>query len=232
MPLNIHQLLQRQAVRRDLRRRAEAGPERRPCIALSRFPGSGAATLGRDVAACLGFSFYGIEIVDRMARDQGLPRAMAAAFDEHVRSSIDRYVVDAFREGAFLESDYLRALVRTVRSIGEAGAAVLVGRGAAYILPPDRTLRVLVVAPRESRIERLAKTRKLDPAAAEQELDREDDERRQFLKHHFGVDPDDPTRYDLGVNTASLGRESACEIVLAAYRSRFGDGRPARDGRE
>lgn len=222
MPLDVQQLLQRQAVRRDLRRRAEDQPGRRPCVALSRFPGSAAATLGSDVASRLGFAFYGIEIVDRMARDEGLPRSIAAAFDEHVRSAIDRFVVDAFREGAFLESDYLRALVRTVRSIGEAGGAVLLGRGAPYILPPDRTLRVLVVAPRALRIERLAKARGLAADEAERELVREDDERRRFLEHHFRVDPDDPTRYDLAVNTGSLSREAACELVLAACFARFG----------
>jgi cytidylate kinase len=130
--------------------------------------------------------------------------------------------VDAFREGAFLESDYLRALVRTVRSIGEAGSAVLLGRGAPYILPPERTLRVLVVAPREARVLRLAKARGLEPAEADRELAREDEDRKRFLEHHFRVDPDDATRYDLAVNTASLSREAACELVLAAYFARFG----------
>ena len=224
MPLTTQQLLQRQAVRRELRERAAGRPEPRPCVALSRFPGSAAATLGRDVAAALGFGFYGIEIVDRMAREAGLPREIAEAFDEHVRNAIDRYVLDAFREGAFLESDYLRALVHTVRSIGEAGGAVLLGRGAPYILRPERTLRVLVVSPREVRIERLAKSRNVSPEQAERELVREDEERKMFLEHHFRVDPNDPTRYDLAVNTASLSREGACEVVVAAYSARFGSG--------
>ncbi|MCC6642460.1 MAG: cytidylate kinase-like family protein [Deltaproteobacteria bacterium] len=222
MPLTTQQLLQRQAVRREIRRRAEGRPAPKPCIALSRFPGSNAGTLGHDVAAALGFGFYGIEIVDRMAREVGLPREIAEAYDEHVRNTIDRYVLDAFREGTFLESDYLRALVHTVRSIGEAGSAVLLGRGAPYILRPERTLSVLVVAPREVRVQRVAKERSVDLAEAERQVVREDDERRQFLMHHFRVDPDDPTRYDLAVNTGSLSREAACEVVRAAYAARFG----------
>ena len=132
-------------------------------------------------------------------------------------------MVDAFREGAFVESDYLRHLVRTVRSIGEAGGAVLLGRGAPYILPRERTLRVLVVAPKEARIESLAKARDLSPAEAAVELAREDDERRRFLGYHFRVDPDDPTAYDLCVNTSLLPREAACAAVVAAHRCRFGE---------
>lgn len=222
MPLTAQQLLQRQAMRRELRERAAERQGPRPCIALSRFPGSGGARLGHDVAETLGFDFYGIEIVDRMAREAGLPREIAQAYDEHVRSAIDRYVLDAFREGTFLESDYLRALLHTVRSIGEAGGAVLLGRGAPYILRPEHTLRVLVVAPFEARVARRAKERGLSEPEAERQLRRDDAERRQFLAHHFRVDPDDPTRYDLTVNTAGLTRQAACELVAAAATARFG----------
>jgi len=222
MPLDVPHLLQRQALRRDLQRRMGGETRPRPCIALSRFPGSGAAALGLDVAKRLGFEFFGIEIVDRMARDGGFPRQLAAAFDEHVRNAIDRSVVDAFREGAFVESDYLRHLVRTIRSIGASGSAVLLGRGAPYILPAEHTLRMLVVAPRKTRLDNLARALDLDALHAEHQLAREDDERRRFLAHHFRVDPDDPTRYDLVVNTAVLGHEGACEALISAYCGRFG----------
>jgi cytidylate kinase len=226
MPLDISKLLQRQALRQDLQVRVGSLPRHEPCIALSRLPGSAAATLGLDLSKRLGFDFFGIELVDRMAREEGLPKQLAAAFDEHVRSGIDRYLVDAFREGSLLESDYLRHLVHAIRSIGEAGGAVFLGRGAPYILPPDRTLRVLVVAPRASRVERLAKARGLAREEAERELRREEHERKRFLTHYFRVDPDDPERYDLCVNTETLARAGACETVLMAYQRRFGAARP------
>lgn len=221
MPLEVQHLVQREALRRSLRSRVAVPSPSPPCIALSRLPGSDAAGVGQEIARQLDFTFFGIEIVDRIARDAKLPRALAASFDERVRSSIDRYVVDAFRAGAFLESDYLRALVRTVRSIGAAGASVLLGRGSPYILPAGRTLRVFVVAPREKRLERLAKARGLSAPEAERELSREDEERRHFLVHHFRVDPDDPTRYDLTLNSAEFSREQAAGLVVAAYRARF-----------
>lgn len=221
MPLDVTQLLQRQAVHRELQRRLGRHAIGLPCVALSRLPGSGAATLGQDVARELGFTFLGIEIVDRMAREDGVPLQLAAAFDEHVRNAIDRYVVDAFREDAFVESDYLRHLVRTVRSIGEAGGAVILGRGSNYILSPERTLRVLVVAPREARIENLARAHGLSPGEALREIEREDEERQRFLTHHFRAEPDDPTTFDLCVNTSLLPREAACAAVVAALRSRF-----------
>ena len=74
-----------------------------------------------------------------------------------MRGTIERYLVDAFRGARFTESDYLRHLVRTVAALGERGAAVILGRGSVFILPPERALRVFLVAPREHRLERIAK---------------------------------------------------------------------------
>jgi hypothetical protein len=54
MPLDVSQLLQRQAVRRDLQHRMGGRTKPQPCVALSRFPGSGAAALGLDLAKRLG----------------------------------------------------------------------------------------------------------------------------------------------------------------------------------
>jgi cytidylate kinase len=227
MPLTVQQLIQRQIVQRDLWKRTAGGRGPQPCVAFSRLPGSGAADLGHDVADRLGFGFFGKEILERIARDEGLPRELLETFDEHVRSGIDRFVVDAFRAGTYRESEVLRALVRTVRSIGEAGGAVLVGRGANYILAPERTLRVLVVAPVKARVERFAQSRGLGLEEAEREMAREEEERKRFLSYQFGVEPNDPAYFDLGINTATFTREAACDVVVQAYRARFG---PERAG--
>ena len=43
-------------------------------------------------------------------------------------------------------------------------------------------------------------------------------ERREFLRHHFGVDPYDPTLYDLTVNTDTLGIDTSVSLVVDALR--------------
>jgi cytidylate kinase len=110
-------------------------------------------------------------------------------------------------------------VVRAVTSIAEQGMAVILGRGAPFVLRPERTLRVLVVAPRRARIERLAKERDLPVDEAERRMRREDEERRTFLTQ-FGVDPDDPSIYDLVVNTGSLGMDGATHTVVQTFRDR------------
>lgn len=198
-----------------------AGRERRlPCIALSRLPGSGGAELGRRVAAELDYDFFGIEIVDQIARDQQVQRELVAGLDERVRTAIDRYVLHALRP--FNEGDYIRQVARTVTTIAERGRAVFLGRGSTCILSPERALRVLVVAPLALRVEHVAKQDDVTLDQARERLAHRDEERREFHRHHFGVDPDDASVYDLVVNTGSLGMDLAVALVAEARRRRFG----------
>ncbi len=192
-----------------------------PCVAMSRLPHSGAAEVGRRVAEQLGFGFFGIEIVDRIAREQGIQRDLVEGLDERVRSGIDRWVVDAFRRQPFTESDYLRGVVRTVATLGERGLAVILGRGSPFILDPMRTLRVLVVAPRRWRVERRIEETGEPAEQAEERVVLEDERRQQFLRSDFKVEPDDPGLYDLVVNTAHLGIDGASSLIVQALRGKF-----------
>jgi cytidylate kinase len=221
--VHIDELVGRQFRRWESARRSLHEETPRPCVALSRLPGSGAAELGQRLAERLGYAFFGIEIVDHIARRTGLRRELVAGVDEHVRSAIDRYVADGLRRERFTESDYARQLVDTIAALGERGAAVVLGRGSVYILPPERALRLLVVAPREHRVERIARLEALGAEDAARRIDALDAERREFLTHHFRGDPDDPTRFDLCLNTGTLGLDGALAVALAALRARFGD---------
>jgi cytidylate kinase len=132
------------------------------------------------------------------------------------------------RHTPFGEGKYVSRLVRVIAMLGEGGGAVIVGRGSPYILGPERALRVLVVAPREERIERIAKRFDLSRAEAETRLASEERDRRAFLKRLFRVDPDDASLYDLAVNTASFDLDGCAALIEAvlARRSAHAPGLP------
>jgi cytidylate kinase len=228
MTRSLDELVQRQFRSWERNRRSRGAEPPRPCVALSRLPGAGAAELGQRLAERLGYAFFGIEIVDHIARQTGLRHELVAGVDEHVRNAIERYVVDAFRAERFTESDYLALVVRTIASLGERGAAVILGRGSPFILPPERALRLLVVAPRAQRVERIAKQEGLARAQAETRLAALDSERREFLLHHFRREPDAPEHYDLSLNLGTLSMEAALDLAEAALRARFGGPASAR----
>jgi cytidylate kinase len=222
LPRSLDQLVDHQVRRWHLEARRQRLRPRRPCVALSRMPGSGADEFGQLLAERLDYAFFGIEIVDRIARQAGKQQDLVAGMDERVRSAVES-MIDGLRNrpAPFSESDYVSRLVRVIATLGEGGSAVIVGRGCSSILGPERALRVLVTAPREDRIERFAKRHDLPLAEAEARLAREDAARRQFIERSFRVDPDDASLYDLAVNTGSFGIEGCIELVQEAIARRW-----------
>jgi len=215
-------LAERQVRRWELQHPAAGGARRpSPCVAISRLPGAGGAEVGQLVARWLDYGFFGQQIVDEIAREVGLDHWVVKGLDERVRSAIDRYVADVFTHRKFTEDDYLWHVSRTVATLGRRGSAVVVGRGAAFLLSRDVALRVLVVAPRERRIQRYATVKNLPPDQAAAALDRAEQQRAEFAKLQFGVRQDDPLHYDLVLNTGALSIEAAAGVVVDTLRRRF-----------
>jgi cytidylate kinase len=211
------QVHQWQAARKAAERRA------RPCISISRQPGTGGEDLGRRLAERLGYGYFEREIVDAIAKKTGVAEHLVASLDERLRSQVERYVVDAFRRQALTESVYLRALATVVSTLTEGGGAVIVGRGANFVAAPERTLRVLLVAPAAFRAQRAARAHELSAEAALEAVEKGDAERRAFIRHHFGVDQLDPTLHDIALNVAQLPEATLDRVVLEALHGRFPD---------
>lgn len=195
------------------------------CVALSRLPGSGAAELGQRVAEELGFGFFGVELVDQIARASHVQPRLVERLDERMRDAIERFVRDGVHAREYDESHYYEALIRVLGTFAERGMAVLLGRGAPFVLPPERTFRVLVVASEAFRVARLRAATGLNDEEARERLTVEDAQRIQFNRHYFGVDPNNPGRYDLVVNSESLGVPAAVQLVLQGFHLRFPEAR-------
>lgn len=192
-----------------------------PCVAIASLPGAGGEEVGRLVAERLGYGHFGREIVDQIAQRKGISETLMRGLDGQMRSLIERYVADLLRERPFNESDFVREVASAVTTLGRRGLAVIVGRGAAFILDPNTALRVLVAAPDPVRFERVAKQRGLDVAHAEAVLREEDVRRTEFIRHHFGARLDDPLRYDIVLNTGMISLEAAANLVVEAHQTRF-----------
>jgi cytidylate kinase len=55
-------------------------------------------------------------------------------------------------------------------------------------------------------------------------MHRIEQERIRFFRHHFGVDPDDPMRYDITINLARFAPEQAVDLILEARSLQRGEG--------
>jgi cytidylate kinase len=196
-------------------------PPLQPSIAISRLRYSGAHEVAERIADRLGYGFFGSEIVDQIANDEGVRRELVAGLDEHGQNAIERYVIDGFRHRQFAETDYVRGVTRVISTLSRRGKAVILGRGAAAIVDPAYALRVLVVAPLDWRSQRLAAQRDLPIKTARERIVTEDRDRVEFHRRNFRFEQHDPVNYDLVVNTAALGIDAAAATILEAFRVRF-----------
>ncbi len=123
------------------------------------------------------------------------------------------------------KGDYLRTLASVLGSIAMHGHAIIIGRGANYLLDPERGLCVRITALLDARIESIARERGVDLVAAEKLVHLTDEDRAAFVQHHFHRDIADPLAYDLVINTGRLGIDPAVDLITRALRQKLA-GRP------
>jgi cytidylate kinase len=114
------------------------------------------------------------------------------------------------------ESAYVRHLIQTILSLGSHGSCVIVGRGAAHILPPVTTLRVRLVGDREDRITALARELGIAHEEASRRIDVIERERIAFSKDHFHKDPGDPQNFDLALNSSCFSYSECAQLIIEA----------------
>jgi hypothetical protein len=204
------------------RKGIEGKSVQQPMVCVSREYGARGAEMGRMVAEQLGFRFYSQELIHDVAQEAHVREQLVESLDERVQDSISVWVSGLIKRGVFASSDYLRNLSRVVLTLGRHGKGVIVGRGAHFLLDPQTTLRVRVMAPLETRVARIAARDELGEDEGRAKILRIDEERIAFNKQHYGADIADPSNYDLVVNAGTLGMEAAADLTVRAFRSRFG----------
>jgi cytidylate kinase len=184
-----------------------------PYICISRELGSGGAEISCRLAEKLGWLHYDREIIEAIATKSHVREELVARFDEHIQNELDTYLQNLFTKQLLDNTHYLHHLTHVLVSIAQYGNAVILGRGANFILPPERGLRIRVVAPLEVRKQRLMQTQGYDEKQALHEIAQRDKERNEFFSHNFRCKPNDPCAYDMVINTGQIGIEAATDFI-------------------
>ena len=101
---------------------------------------------------------------------------------------------------------------QTILRLAGLGHTILVGRGANVItarLP--NVFHVRLVAPLATRIRHAAEYHHLSEAEAV--VNEQDHARRRYLRRYFNAEIDDPTLYDVMLNTGRLGFARTAEVI-------------------
>ncbi len=223
LPRSIDAIVEQQVLRWEAARAKERRPVQRiwPVVTVSRSFGSQGAALAAAIADRTGFELWNQEIVHAVAESAHLPERLLASLDEHRRNAV-LTVLDAFGAPTGGEESYFRHLLAFLHTLGEHGSAVIVGRGAHFALEADATLRVRVDAPVAHRVASLAARRGIDEREARKLVEEADAERRDFMRQYYDRQLDDASAFDLVLNSATLTPDGMVDVVLSAYRARFG----------
>jgi cytidylate kinase len=192
----------------------------RPVITISRLPGCGAWEIAEQISTDLEIDFFDSEIVDKIAENAEVNRRVVETLDEQDNSIVLEWLSTLTAERYLWAYEYLEHLTKIIGTIGAHGHAVILGRGASYILPKEICLRVLVVAPLEIRIENVRKAYKVSEKVARQNVMGKESDRVAFIRRYFHVDMLDPVNYDLVFNMEINEQDTVVEMVKIAYNTR------------
>ena len=113
---------------------------------------------------------------------------------------------------------------KTILRLASLGRAILVGRGASVVTARlSNVFHVRLVAPLATRIQHAAEHYHLSEAEAATSVTKRDQARRRYLRRYFRAEIDNPTLYDVTLNTGRLGFDRSAEAIeqlaLQHYRA-------------
>jgi cytidylate kinase len=213
---SIHQIIDEQVRKWEMLRTEKKKEEDRiPVIAISREPGSGGRIVAEGIAERLGYDLFHREIIQEMAESADMSSRVLATLDEKGLSVLEDWISELVNERHLWPDQYLKHLMKVVGAIGKHGRAVVVGRGATFILPPEQRFSVRIVAPLEVRVKNVASNFDVPLEEARRRVLRTESDRRAFTRKYFHADIADPNYYDLVINTGRLSINAAQGAVLS-----------------
>jgi hypothetical protein len=192
-----------------------------PYLLISREKGAGGSAVGQLAGKRLGWQVFNSELVDAIAEKAHVRREFIESLDERDRTAIQDVVEELLSPRPIGTSTYQAHLREILLTLGHQGDAVIVGRGAQYVLPSQFGLRVRLVAPTEVRVRRIASRENLSLKATRAEVERSDRERARLARRQFGQNAGDPLNQDVTINTAELTVEAATEVVITALQRKL-----------
>jgi cytidylate kinase len=185
-------------------------------ITISREPGSGGRIVATRLADKLGIDIFHQEVINEMAKSADVSEKLVETLDERGLSTLEDWISSLVNERHLWPDRYMQHLMKVVGTIGKHGRSVVVGRGANFILPPEKRFSVRIVGPQAWRINNVAKEFDISPEDAKRRVMRTESDRRAFIRKYFNADIADPTNYDLVVNTATLKVDDAVKVISSA----------------
>ena len=199
-----------------------------PFITISRESGAGGSSLARALALLLNahapttqvWTVYTGNLIEKMLQNHHLSPHLARFLPEDKISEI----ASSVGELVGLHPNLWELVQKTnelIRRLARNGHAILVGRGANFVTATlGHGVHVRLVGPAEHRASHMSHLQQLDVAAARAFNVKRDLARERYVRTNFNAAINDPTSYDLVINTGRVHLTEAVELVAALVNAR------------
>lgn len=198
-------------------------------LTIEREYGSGAAEIAQKLAERLGWKLWDQALTDEIARYMECDRRQVEHQEER-KDPLHYRLFKAFLRGSFegsqnaprmkiADAEGIRQITeKLVKQAASQGNCVIVGRGSAYYLRdvPD-AFHVFIFAPFEEKVRRVQQGGKSEEEAV-QLVETVDQDRKAFIKEHFGLDWPARHFFHLMVNS-TMGDEAVVQTVLDGLKA-------------
>ena len=186
-------------------------------ITISHEMGAGGPEIGMTVAQRLGYRYADHELILDTAQRYGLLEEKLSHLDESKPSFFERLDTETHQ--------YITAIQTTLLEFADQDNVVLMGRSGQWLLRGiPHVLRVRVKAPFELRVKRALKKmagqmgEAVNPRTVTDMVRRDDAEKSGRFRYLYELDINDPSLYELVLNTEKVSTETAVELVATAAR--------------
>jgi cytidylate kinase len=195
-------------------------------ITISREAGAGAVTVAELLRQRLTaaetapssspWAVFDANLARKVLKDHQLPPDLARFMAEDARLPVEAIVEEILGlhpSGWTL----VQQTTQTILRLAGLGRSIVVGRGGNIItarLP--NVFHVRLVAPLVTRIRHCAEYYHLSEAEAAKSVREQDQARRRYLRRYFNAKIDEPTLYDVTLNTGRMGFVRSAEVIAEA----------------
>ncbi len=160
------------------------------------------------------WAVYERGIIDHLMKDMNISYELAETLTDKARNAMDYFFKTSFRKYP-PEAMVYRKLVETIRILAANGHAIIIGRvGNVITRDLPRGYHVRLFASAEKKLENLCNQFNIKKSEAREILEKKGEVREQFLLKHLTVDLNDPSIYNIMINTTDLSIEDTARFII------------------
>ncbi len=201
-----------------------------PCITISRETGAGAGKISqmlidvlksRSKNKLLEWAIFDKNLIEKVIQDHNLPEKLSNYLTEEKHSFLNSMMNELFG----IHPSPLRLVHKTTKTImqlAQIGNCIIIGRGANIILRNfENTYHVRIIAPLKIRIRQIQEYYKINESEAKKFIEEEEEKRKEYVRHYFHKNLEDPNLYDLAINTERHTIDEIVNILACAITTKL-----------